>query len=232
MSDIDYFKFEKKDLDFPIYKNNPYVPKSGWVVLFIAIFIGMLMQGLTGSELIDGILFVAIVLIPLLYYLKWDYKAIFQKPSLRDIGLAVALFIGYIIYSIILSTALEPFGIVSSGLIEKESVTVITVISSIFSLMGEEFLKFLPFMFFLRLSYKFSNKRKLSVAISVGLVMIMFASLHAYNPIMFVYALFIQGLGSIFEFYGYIKTKNIMVSYITHLCTDLFIFSFVLFGLI
>ncbi len=230
MSEIDWFRFENKDRDFPFYNKNPYIPKWGWIILFFAFIIGGILVMSNKVEI--SILSCIVFIIPVLYFLKWDYKAIFQKPSLRDIGLAVALFIGYIIYSIILSTALEPFGIVSSGLIEKESVTVITVISSIFSLMGEEFLKFLPFMFFLRLSYKFSNKRKLSVAISVGLVMIMFASLHAYNPIMFVYALFIQGLGSIFEFYGYIKTKNIMVSYITHLCTDLFIFSFVLFGLI
>lgn len=230
MSEIDWFRFENKDRDFPFYNKNPYIPKWGWIILFFAFITGGILVMSNKVEI--SILSCIVFIIPVLYFLKWDYNAIFQKPSLRDIGLAVALFIGYIIYSIILSTALEPFGIVSSGLIEKESVTVITVISSIFSLMGEEFLKFLPFMFFLRLSYKFSNKRKLSVAISVGLVMIMFASLHAYNPIMFVYALFIQGLGSIFEFYGYIKTKNIIVSYITHLCTDVFIFSFVLFGLI
>lgn len=230
MSEIDWFRFENKDRDFPFYNKNPYIPKWGWIILFFTFITGGILVMSNKVEI--SILSCIVFIIPVLYFLKWDYKAIFQKPSLRDIGLAVALFIGYIIYSIILSTTLEPFGIVSSGLIEKESVTVITVISSIFSLMGEEFLKFLPFMFFLRLSYKFSNKRKLSVAISVGLVMIMFASLHAYNPIMFVYALFIQGLGSIFEFYGYIKTKNIIVSYITHLCTDVFIFSFVLFGLI
>ena len=107
-----------------------------------------------------------------------------------------------------------------------------TLITSIFSVLGEEFIKFIPFMFFLRVIYKYSNNRKLSVIISVALVMLMFASIHAYNPIMFLFALCIQGFGSIFEFYGYIKTKNIMVSYLCHLLTDEFIFIIALLGFI
>ena len=209
MSDIDYFKFEKKDLDFPIYKKNPYVPKSGWVVLFIAIFIGMLMQGLTGSELIDGILFVAIVLIPLLYYLKWDYKAIFQKPTSREILLAIALFAG----------------------VDENTISVMSLFPLLFSLMGEELIKFIPFIFFLRLFYKYSNNRKLSVVVSMILVMAFFGLLHAMDTKSILSVLLLQGAGSIFEFYGYIKTKNILISYITHLCTDVFLFILIIMGL-
>lgn len=105
-----------------------------------------------------------------------------------------------------------------------------TLVTSIFSLMGEEFLKFIPFMFFLRVIYKYSKNRKVSVIISVAIIMVMFACLHAYNPIMLIFALFIQGFGSIFEFYGYIKTKNILISYITHLLTDWFVFILMLLG--
>ena len=151
-------------------------------------------------------------------------------PSRRDILLAVALFIGYMIYSIAMSAVLEQFGIVSSGTVDPGSVTVMTLVTSIFSLMGEEFLKFIPFMFFLRVIYKYSNNRKISVIISVAIVMVMFACLHAYNPIMLIFALFIQGFGSIFEFYGYIKTKNIFVCYLTHLLTDWFVFVIMLLG--
>ena len=106
----------------------------------------------------------------------------------------------------------------------KISVSSMILVTSIFSIMGEEFFKFIPLMFFLRVIYKYSNNRKLSVIISVALIMVMFASVHAYNPIMFLFALCIQGFGSIFEFYGYIKTKNILVPYLSHLLTDEFIF--------
>lgn len=82
--------------------------------------------------------------------------------------------------------------------------------------------------FFLRIFYKYSDNRKFSVISSVILVMIFFASLHALNFKMFLFALAIQGFGSIFEYIGYIKTKNILISYTTHICTDLFIYAITL----
>ncbi|MBR0270619.1 MAG: hypothetical protein IJQ68_01285 [Methanobrevibacter sp.] len=62
------------------------------------------------------------------------------------------------------------------------------------------------------------------------IVMAFFASLHSFDLNTFMFALVVQGLGSIFEFIGYIKTKNILISYITHLCTDVFIFSLAIMG--
>ena len=229
MVEIDWFKFEDKDYDFPFYDKNPCVPKWGWIVLFFVFLVGSVLT--ISDNLFAAILCCIVFIVPVLYFLNWDYRAIFRKPSGRDILLAVALFVGYISYAIIMSTILEQVGIVSGGLIEEGSITFMTIFTSIFSLMGEEFIKFIPFMFFLRVIYKYTSNRKLAVIISVALVMVMFASLHAFNPVMFLFALCIQGFGSIFEFYGYIKTKNIFVSYITHLCTDVFIFSLALLGL-
>ena len=229
MSNIDWFKFENKDLDFPFYKKNPHIPKWGWIVLFIATFVGLILS--VSSNILISVLSCLVLIVPVLYFLKWDYKAIFQIPKAKDVALAVALFVGYIAYSLIISIVLENFGIVSEGIIDSTTVSVMSLIPLVFSLMSEEFVKFIPFMFLLRLSYKFSDNRKLSVIISVILIMIFFASLHAYNFKMFIFAIFVQGFGSIFEFIGYIKTKNIFVSYITHLCTDIFIYSIVILGL-
>lgn len=230
MSNIDYFKFENKDLDFPIYRKNPHVPKSGWIVLFIAIFVGFLMQGLLGNELIEGILFMGVILIPLLYYLKWDYKAIFQKPTSREVLLAIALFVGYIIYSLIIGNVLDYFAMTGTPTVSETSITFMSLIPLPFSLMGEELVKFIPFIFFLRLCYKYSNNRKLSIIISMILVMVFFGFLHAMDFKSIVSVLLLQGAGSIFEFYGYIKTKNILISYITHLCTDVFLFVLIILG--
>lgn len=229
MAEIDRFKFEDKEYDFPFYNKNPYIPKWGWIVLFITFLIGFLLS--LSSNIIMAILCCIVYIVPVLYFLKWDYNAIFRKPSRREILLAVALFIGYFIYAFVMEAILKQFGIVSSGPINPESVTVMTLFTSIFSLMGEEFLKFIPFMFFLRVIYKFSNNRKLSVIISTAIIMAMFASLHAFNPTMFIFALCIQGFGSIFEFYGYIKTKTIWIPYLTHLLTDSFVFISILLGL-
>ena len=172
-----------------------------------------------------------VLIVPVLYFLKWDYKAIFRKPSRRDLLLVVALFAGYMIYSLAIGMVLEQIGIVSSGTVDPTSVGAMIPVITVFNVLGEEFIKFIPFMFLLRVIYKYSNNRKLSVIISVALIMIMFASMHAFNPIMFIFALFIQGFGSIFEFYGYIKTKNVLVSFLCHLLTDEFIFMLMLLGI-
>jgi hypothetical protein len=230
MSDISWFKFENKDLDFPFYKKNPHVPKWGWIVLLFVVPIGLLLS--TSPKVYFCIMGCAVILIPLLYFLKWDYKAIFQKPKAKDVAIAVGLFVGYIVYAIVMGAILEYFDITpTASLIEENSISLMSFLPLIFSIMAEELVKFIPFMFFLRICFKYSNRRKLSVIISMLLVMLFFASLHAVDMKMFLFAIFIQGLGSIFEFVGYIKTKNILISYITHFCTDAFIFSLAIMGL-
>lgn len=231
MSNVDYFKFENNDLDFPIYKKNPHVSKLGWIALFFASIFGFLIQGLFDSELVGAVLFVAAILIPLLYLLKWDYKAIFQKPKSKEVALAIALFVGYIIYAALMGTALDYFSMTSTPTVDENTITAMSLIPLLFSLMGEELIKFIPFIFFLRLFYKYSNNRKLSIIASMVLVMVFFGFLHAMDVKSIVGVLLLQGAGSIFEFYGYIKTKNILISYITHLFTDAFIFVLIILGL-
>ncbi len=226
MSEIDWFKFENKNIDFPIYKENPPISKIGWVVLFFALLIGYFFC--TGSTFVGGILSCIVLIVPVLYYLNWDYKAIFQKPSLKDIALAIGLFIGYMIYAYTLSFLLGNVGISGSS---DGTYNLMSIPPLIFLLMGEEFVKFIPFMFFMRTFFKYTSNRKFSIIISMLIVMIFFAAMHAFDLNTFIFALLIQGLGSIFEFIGYIKTKNILVSYITHLCTDVFVFSLIILGL-
>jgi hypothetical protein len=230
MAEIDRFKFEDEGYDFPFYNKNPYIPKWGWIVLFFVLIIGFILS--ISDKLHFTILGCLMLIVPVLYFLKWDYKAIFRMPSLRDILLVVALFVGYMIYAFAMNMILSQFGIVSSGTVDPAAVDVMTLITSIFSIMGEEFFKFIPFIFFLRVIYKYTDNRKLSVIISVALIMVMFASVHAFNPVMFIFALCIQGFGSIFEFYGYIKTKNLIVPYLLHLLTDEFVFILIVLGLI
>ncbi|WP_298500676.1 type II CAAX prenyl endopeptidase Rce1 family protein [uncultured Methanobrevibacter sp.] len=228
MSNIDWFKFENKDLDFPIYKKNPRISKIGWIVLFLALVIGYVF--VQGSQFWHGIIACIVLIVPVLYFLKWDYKAIFQKPALKDVALAIGLFIAYILYAYVMTIVLSNFGIVGSS-DGGSTITFMDIPPLIFSLMGEEFIKFIPFIFFLRIFFKYTDNRKLSVIVSVLVVMVLFACIHAYDFKMLLFALFIQGLGSVFEFIGYIKTKNVLISYITHLCTDVFIYMIIIMGI-
>ena len=97
--------------------------------------------------------------------------------------------------------------------------------------MGEELLKFIPLMLLLRIFYKYSNNRKLSIALSTAIVMMGFGFLH-YAPgyTTMISALALQGFGTIFEMYGYLKTKNIFVPYISHILTDAVAFILIMQG--
>ena len=219
MSDISWFKFENKDLDFPFYNKNPYISKRGWLVLFISILIAYCFIAI--DILILDILSVFVPLIALLYFLHWDYHPIFQKPKAKDIALAIGLFIGYMIYASIMSNILGLFGL--TGAMSPDVAPLISILSLIFSVMTEEFIKLIPFLFLLTVFFKYSNNRKLSAIGSMLVVMIIFAALHSDDFITLIFAIFVQGFGSIFEFIGYFKTKNVFIPYLAHIITDVFI---------
>ena len=221
--------------DFPFYMHNPRISVGGWLVLLLSVPISFLAYGIVGleSELIGSVLFCFIMLIPLLYFSKWDYSLIFRKPTKNEIILAILLFAGYMIYSICVGSVLDIFGLAGAPISTPEElgVTVESTVGLIFSMMAEELLKFIPLMFFMRLIYKFTENLKQSVSISVAIVLVVFGLLHYMPPMnTLVSVLLLQGLGSFFEMYGYIKTKNLFVPYISHLLTDLISFIIILWG--
>ena len=215
--------------------HNPRISVGGWLVLLLSVPISFLAYSIVGleSELIGSVLFCFIMLIPLLYFSKWDYSLIFRKPTKNEIVLAILLFAGYMIYCISVGSVLDIFGLAGAPISTPEElgVTVESTVGLIFSMMAEELLKFIPLMFFMRLIYKFTENLKLSVSISVAIVLVVFGLLHYMPPMnTLVSVLLLQGLGSFFEMYGYIKTKNLFVPYISHLLTDLISFIIILVG--
>ena len=115
-------------------------------------------------------------------------------------------------YFALSSTSSNPLGI---------TITLDSTIALFPALMIEELLKFIPFSLLLTVLYKFTNNRKVSVIITTFLILILFGLIHYTQDNTIISVLVIQGFGSIFEYIGYIKTKNILVCYITHLLTDL-----------
>ena len=223
----EFFKFEDTSRDFPYYRHNPKISKGAWVVLLLAIPISFLVYAIFAieHEMIGSILFVLVLLIPLMYFSNWDFSLIFHKPTKSEIRLAVLLFIGYMIYAIAVGEVLDLIGQSSTVSGDYFGVNWEMLFSLVFSMLAEELVKFIPLMFFMRLLYKYTNNRKLSIVVSTAVILIFFGLLHydpGITPIMSV--LVIQGLGSIFELYGYIKTKNLFVPYLCHLLTDGFIF--------
>ncbi len=216
--------------DFPYYNNNPRISKGGWLILILSVIIGYFLSGIISlfSELLGGIVFVGVILIPLLYLSDWDYSLIFKKPTKSEIILAVLMFVGYIIYALIADYGLQCIGITSTAPYST-TVTVESIVALVFSMMGEELMKFIPLMFLMRVCYRFTQNRNMSLAVAVIIVLIIFGLLHYSGEVLTV--LLIQGLGSIFEMYGYIKTKNLLVPYISHLLTDMLVFITIFLGL-
>lgn len=219
--------------DFPYYRHNPRISKKAWIILLLLIPISMLIYGLLSqiSDIMGSFIFCLLLLIPLLYFSNWDYGLLFKKPAKNEIILAVLMFAGYIIYSIIIGTFLDIANLSGTGLEEAITVNLENIVALIFSMMAEELIKFIPLMFFLRLFYKYTDNRILSVALSSSIIIIFFGLLHyapPYSTLISVLAL--QGFGSIFELYGYLRTKNLLVPYLSHLLTDGFIFTLILLG--
>lgn len=219
--------------DFPYYNHNPKISKGAWIVLIFSIFISFLLYGiiLLFSEFIASIVFCFGMLIPLLYYSNWNYSLIFRKPTKNEILLGILMFIGYMIYAIIVGYILDFYGLSGAGVIDESfNVTIETLASLIFSMMGEELVKFIPLMFFMRLIFKFTDNRKLSIGMSTIIVLIGFGLLHYGEGSTLASVLLLQGAGSIFEMYGYLKTKNLFVPYISHFLTDFVAFAMIFMG--
>ena len=227
-----FLKFDNT-IDFPFYNHNPKISKTGWFVLLLSVVLAFFSYMIIGlfSEFVGSIIFCLIMLIPLLYFSNWNYSLMFRRPSRNEIILAVIMFAGYIIYAIVIDAVLVDLGVSYADAGAPYDVNFEEIISLIFSMMGEELVKFIPLMFFLRLFFKYTNDRKLSISISAAIIMIGFGLLH-YDPTSSSIAsvLLIQGLGSIFEIYGYLKTKNIYVSYMSHFLTDMFLYIGVFLG--
>lgn len=212
----DFFEFENRKLDFPFYNNNPKISKSAWFVLFAAVIIGLFFLTI---PYIGPVVMCSVLLLPVLYYLNWDYKRIFQKPSLNDLGWAVLMAILYLIYAIIMEYVMISFGINAAETYVDEPF-IYSLFTLIFQLMGEEVFKLILFVFFLFVVYKYTNNRKISIIISLFITLFLFGEIHGIDD-SFLPAFIIQGLGSVVHMFLYIKTKNLAVSYISHLLTDI-----------
>jgi hypothetical protein len=208
------------DRDFPYYNGIPKMSKIGWLVLLICIPISYNANSYISAytnDIVGSIFFMLILLIPLLYFSKWDYSLIFQKPTKNELILAVLMFLAFTAYSFIFSNLLSAYGIPDIG---NPDANVITIISLIFSMMAEELFKFIPLMFLLRVFFKYTSNRRLSVISSSIITLIFFGLMHLEPSVSIVSVLLIQGAGSIFHLYVYLRTKNLFASYISHLMTD------------
>ena len=99
-------------------------------------------------------------------------------------------------------------------------------------LFGEELYKILIFLVGLIIMYRLTKKRTLSIIVATTISLVCFAFIHmtTYNSI--IQILLLQGLASLFCMYNYLKTKNILTSYMQHVLFDAIPFILAMTGII
>lgn len=214
----------KMGKDIPFYNNIPKLSKWDWTILTgsVLLLIGFLTIIPLPSEYLS-ISFFLLGLLPALYICKGKYNIFFKKISLKDIKLIILLLIGMYIYNIVMGAILVRLTGSIAGHSEMNTVPIlIFVISMIIQIFGEEFFKIFLLLILMYLVYRFTNNYKSSIIIGLIGSMIIFGLCHymAYNG-RILQILLLQGFGSIFEYFAYIKTKNIWVSYLLHLLRDI-----------
>lgn len=220
------------DRDFPYYNEIPRMSKIGWLVLLICIPVSYFASGFISglsNDVIGSIFFLLILLVPLLYFSNWDYSLFFQKPTRNEFILAVSMALAYFAYSTVFTLLLNANGIPD---VTKADANVVALISLVFSMMAEELIKFIPLMFLLRVFFKYTSNRRLSIMASSVITLIFFGLIHLEPTVSIISVLVVQGAGSIFHLYVYLKTKNLFVSYLSHLMTDASVLILIMFGLI
>lgn len=153
---------------------------------------------------------------------KGKISLLIKKPNKRDILRVFVTLILQFVIAISLALILKYlFHIATNenGVFELE-MNVRFWIVIIVQLFGEELYKILLFLAALIVSYKLTKKRTLSIGIALTFSLTCFAFLHAttYNNV--IQILLLQGAASLCCMYNYLKTKNILTSYMQHLLFD------------
>ena len=219
----DFFKFENKECDIPFYNGKPLLSKFDWLLLILGLIlfeIPIIFPINMGST-VFSVYLCAVLLLPVLYVSHGKYDLFFKKLKLGDLKTIILTFICAYVYSMTILFILQKIGIASSHISKPGMhVSAINVFNMIVQLMGEELFKITILIIVMFLIYHFTKNRKLSLIVSLFVTLIIFGMCHygVYGGILQV--ILIQGLGSIFDIYAYIKTRNIFVSYIMHLLFD------------
>lgn len=217
------FKFLDDGIDIPFYNDNPKLSTFEWLILLAAVL--LVIGYLTVIPISNDYLSIAVFLtctIPALYICKGNYSLFFKKLRLKDIKIIILCVIAIYVYAGIIRAILAPFTEMPVHAGFQETITLITVINMFLEVMGEEFFKIFILLLVMYVIYKLTGNRNMSIITGLFVSMTIFGLAHYYaydGKILQI--LLLQGLGSIFAYLAYLKTKNIWVTFLAHLIQNL-----------
>ena len=221
-------------LDFPFYNGIPKLSKFDWFVFILGpVLTVLLIFGvffyIPGMEYVltdfsIPILFCLVLLIPVAYVCKGNLGIFFKKPKLGDFKIIILCFIANTIFTIAMYLILTylGFGLESSSATLAQPTSSFDTILLLIQLVGEELFKVSVLICVMAFIYHYTDNRKIAVVISTICTMIVFGLIHleSYDWNL-VQCLLVIGLGAIFDLLPYLKTKNVVNSYILHVLIDI-----------
>ena len=232
----DFFKFEDESIDFPFYNQKPQLSIKQWSLLLLGLIVEILLIFGFGSyipfyndlpNVLTNIISILILFGPLYYCCRKKIGLIIKKPTLNDLKVDVICYILFLIVSPFLSfiSRFLTGELVSHPSSGTTPDVLITVINIFMGLMSEELVKVISLLLVMGLIYYFTTNRKTSVIVAIIVSCTVFGLLHlptyGFNVIQCLIAV---GAACIIHLYPYLKTKNIVNSYITHVLIDLTLF--------
>ena len=211
-------------LDFPFYNENPKIGVLDIIVLLIPIVFFTIYTFLPDSFLggFGPYVFCGTLLGAFLIAARGKISLIVKKPKLKDFGRVLLTLILQYVFAIVVGVIIQ---LVFKMQMNDNAVLELEMgfsfwIAIIVQLFGEELYKIIIFLLVLTLMNKLTKKRTLSIVVATIFSLFCFAMIHftTYNNI--VQILLLQGAATIFCMYNYLKTKNILTSYLQHFLLD------------
>lgn len=224
----DFFKFEEK-IDIPFYNGTPELSKLGWAGLVLGFIIYTIIIRNQDIFVMDAITFgvvtLLILLIPLAYATKGKLSMFFRMIRRQDVKTIILYTIASYIFSYVLVLILVLLSFVLGPITKSFEADLIAnsseAIGLVIALVAEELYKVFMLIMFMAVLYKLTGNRKTSLTIAAIITMVIFGATHEGGEMgSLIKVIVVQGFGSIFDILLYLKTKNIFVSYLSHLLFD------------
>lgn len=235
MSKSDFFRFERKNDDFPFYSElqSPSLNLKNSLIFLIAVAVGFALFLIGFGGPVQPFMNVIFPLAAVIFVARSQWTSLFRKLVAKDILLIVGTYIvnlivtfgvGFII-SKLFDVSANPVGESFNGSFFDALPTFLKMVPMLF---GEELITILPFLVVLAFGVKFLKLgRKPAIILAVLVSAVLFGVYHlpTYNWNI-VQAVIGIGIARIVLLYPYLKTKNIWTSFIVHVMND-----WTLFGL-
>ena len=216
------FFWERPELDFPLYDDETMGLWQPILLIGSAVAALVSLSFLPDSRMVKSAALFLGPLVPYLIVARGNIFTIIKRPRLGDIILVPVTLILTIAYSLGMGILLYKLGFeIQGNAVYNETRDAVFFASLFVQLFGEEMVKLNIFLGVLILAFKRTGNRKMSVVAAVIITLFIFGIAHfrAYNGSL-VQILLIQGAGSIFALFCYMRSKNILTSYAMHFLQD------------